>query len=737
MRRSAVLALWMCGVWACSQPVRTVGGTVNGLDSAKSVRLKLASQSLLITANGSFVFPVPLDQGIQYEVDVQAQPTAQVCTVSNGTGIMGTSAISNVEVDCVDVNPSQTFPVQVQVSGLSGTLRLVDNNTDPLTVTRNGVYPFPTLVAGGAAYSVTVVSQPSGQVCVVSNPSGNVTTAAVTVGVVCGPAYLLTGTLTYDDVPAVESATAGVPKLDYANIASWPIRRALVQAIRSSDQLLLSETLSKDDGTYSLPVPQGATVNVWVRVESRVSAYAPDGIGPEHCAGTTWDVSVVDNTQGDAAYVLQSNSTYSAAATGADLHATTSYGTSSYTDRSGAPFALLDTALAELELVCEGDPAYTLPLLYIGWSPANTTDTGDPGQGQIGTSYFTPDPNDPTLSRLYILGDEDVDTDEYDSHVVAHEFGHFVEYRLYRSDSVGGDHGGGDILMPSVAFSEGYGNGVSGMVFDDPIYRDTNGVGQASGFDDDVSIPPTGNDQGIYSEDSVQYLLWSLYENRDNAPDSGSFDRLYAVLHNDQATTPALTSALSFAAYYHQRYGTSEGLQTLWTGALNSPWDALCAGSCAGSNTADPFDTDNDIGNAYAGTRNYPPATTTTQDAGFWQLFEPLSIGAANNPTGHDVILGYGDYPLNKWGYVRSYTLVGNGNTVNVNVQITGSQPSTCNSADDELDAYLYEDGAALAGDDSTDACPAFGFPSQASTTYVVLVQGEDQPQTSLTLVVQ
>ena len=80
---------------------------------------------------------------------------------------------------------------------------------------------------------------------------------------------------------------------------------------------------------------------------------------------------------------------------------------------------------------------------------------------------------------------------------------------------------------------------------------------------------------------------------------------------------------------------------------------------------------------------------------------------------------------------------MGNGNTVNVNVQITGSQPSTCNGADDELDAYLYEDGAALAGDDSTDACPSFGFPSQASVTYVVLVQGEDQPQPSLTLVVQ
>ena len=395
MRRSAVLAVWMCGVGACSQSVRTVGGTVSGLDSAKSVRLKLASQSLLITDNGSFAFPVALDQGAKYEVDVQAQPTAQVCTVSNGTGIMGATAIGNVEVDCVDVNPSQTFPVQAQVSGLSGTLRLVDNNTDPLTVTQNGVFPFPTLVAGGGAYSVTVVSQPSGQVCVVNSPSGNVTTGPVLVSVVCGPAYLLTGTLTYDDVPAVESATAGVPKLDYANITSKPIRRALVQAVRATDGVLLSETISKDDGTYTLPVPQGSTVNVWVRVESRVSAYAPDGIGPEHCAGTTWDVSVVDNTQGDAAYVLQSNSTFSAAATGADLHATTTYGTSSYTDRSGAPFALLDTAETELELVCEGDPAYTLPLLYIGWSPANTTDTGDPSQGQIGNLVLHTGPHRP------------------------------------------------------------------------------------------------------------------------------------------------------------------------------------------------------------------------------------------------------------------------------------------------------------------------------------------------------
>src|SRR5699024_2060534 len=77
-----------------------------------------------------------------------------------------------------------------------------------------------------------------------------------------------------------------------------------------------------------------------------------------------------------------------------------------------------------------------------------------------------------------ILGKEDLDTDEYDSAVVVHEWGHYFENQMARSDSMGGYHGGGDVLDMRLAFGEGWGNALAGMVRDDPLYVDTQGARQ-------------------------------------------------------------------------------------------------------------------------------------------------------------------------------------------------------------------------------------------------------------------
>ena len=72
------------------------------------------------------------------------------------------------------------------VSGLSGTVVLQDNGGDNLSVSANGGFTFATALAGGAAYSVTVKTNPSGQSCSVSNGSGTVASANVTnVAVTC------------------------------------------------------------------------------------------------------------------------------------------------------------------------------------------------------------------------------------------------------------------------------------------------------------------------------------------------------------------------------------------------------------------------------------------------------------------------------------------------------------------------------------------------------------------------
>jgi hypothetical protein len=72
--------------------------------------------------------------------------------------------------------------------GTGGGLVLTDNNNDPLAVTANGTFTFPTKIQSGDGYSVTVQTQPASpaQTCAVSGGSGTVTNGVVNVSVDCG-----------------------------------------------------------------------------------------------------------------------------------------------------------------------------------------------------------------------------------------------------------------------------------------------------------------------------------------------------------------------------------------------------------------------------------------------------------------------------------------------------------------------------------------------------------------------
>ena len=88
--------------------------------------------------------------------------------------------------------PLSTYSIGGTVSGLSGTVVLQDDGGDDLSVSSNGPFTFATPVADGAAYDVTVKSNPSDQTCTTSNGSGTVASANVTsVSVTCttGPRH--------------------------------------------------------------------------------------------------------------------------------------------------------------------------------------------------------------------------------------------------------------------------------------------------------------------------------------------------------------------------------------------------------------------------------------------------------------------------------------------------------------------------------------------------------------------
>jgi putative esterase len=155
----------------------SVGGTVSGL-SGTVVLQDNGGDDLSVTANGPFTFATKVASGSPYSVTVKTSPSGQTCTVTSGSGTVGSADITNVAVSCTTAGT--TFSVGGTVSGLSGTVVLQDNGGDDLSVTANGSFTFATKLASGAAYSVTVATNPSGQTCTVTSGSGTIGSANVT-----------------------------------------------------------------------------------------------------------------------------------------------------------------------------------------------------------------------------------------------------------------------------------------------------------------------------------------------------------------------------------------------------------------------------------------------------------------------------------------------------------------------------------------------------------------------------
>ena len=160
---------------ACEDRLFTVGGTLSGLSGGTVTLTNNGGDELALTADGQFTFSTPVLDGAPYIVAVMAQPSGQLCTVTNGSGSVSTADVTDVVVSCVGA-----YSVGGTVTGLSGSVVLRNNAADDLSVSANGTFTFSELLIDGAAYSVTVAEQPDGQLCIVSAENGTVSGANVT-----------------------------------------------------------------------------------------------------------------------------------------------------------------------------------------------------------------------------------------------------------------------------------------------------------------------------------------------------------------------------------------------------------------------------------------------------------------------------------------------------------------------------------------------------------------------------
>jgi len=358
----------------------------------------------------------------------------------------------------------------------------------------------------------------------------------------------VSGRITYDRVP-FEACADGICRdgtfadgLDYVNTQEAPARGVTVELVDAASRAVIATATTDASGNYTMPAP----VNTSALVRAKALSVST-GSG-----AASWDLRVLNNIDG-------ANSLYAVEGTAFDtgvvnqtrnLRAASGWsGFAGYSaPRSAAPFAILDTLYAAVQFViAQGDPALRLGPLRVFWSPENRpTNEWDPARGWIVTTAYRYGPSAGSApAGIYVLGAADNDLDEYDQHIVAHEFQHFLEDEISRTDTPGGPHSLDESLDMRLAFSEGFANAFSAMVLNDPVYRDAFGASQGQVYRFDVERGQVAS-RGWFNETSVQAITWDLYDpvNDDNV--AIGYGPMHRVLRDSMRDGTPLTSIFSF-----------------------------------------------------------------------------------------------------------------------------------------------------------------------------------------------
>jgi len=353
----------------------------------------------------------------------------------------------------------------------------------------------------------------------------------------------VTGKVNFEFVPP----NAVCRGLDFGSTFAKPIRGATVQLIDAGSSAVLATTQSDDNGDYTFADIDPDTM---ARLRIRAELKKTTGL-------SRWDVDIRDNYDisgtppalGSRPLYVVEGGDFDTGAAGVltqDVTARTGWDGASYTgDRSAAPFAILDSIYTAMRFIESVDPDVFFPPLDAFWSVNNTSSvSGDIDAGELGGSFYNGG-----IDSLFLVGDAASDTEEFDDHVVVHEWGHYFEDNLSRSDSVGGSHSVGHLLDPRVAFGEGWATALAGMALDDHLYCDTGAAGSTSGFG--IGAESGSYDaSGWYDEISVIRFIYDLFDTNDEGGDPGSigFEPIYAVMIDEQASTDAFTTIFSFAS---------------------------------------------------------------------------------------------------------------------------------------------------------------------------------------------
>ncbi len=305
----------------------------------------------------------------------------------------------------------------------------------------------------------------------------------------------ISGNVSYDHVPV-----GNHNGLDFANVESRPSRGLVVEAL-DSQNTVVAASQTDASGNYSINVPGHTTLKIRVKAEMQNNSAA------------TWNVKVTDNTKSYSTYAMEGQLVDSGSTDSVrNLHASYKllyyHGTE---DRAAAPFNIIDVVYGLFSRMANEGAINNFPSLELRWSSKNRSVNGDETLGEIGGTAYHPDKR-----TIYISGNATTDMHEFDTHVLAHETGHYITYALFRGMAAigAGSHNELNVNDIRPAYDEGIATAYAGILLNDPDWREVafvNGTPSSTYHGGPIDCANCYPNNGAFSEGSTYYLVYSYF----------------------------------------------------------------------------------------------------------------------------------------------------------------------------------------------------------------------------------
>jgi NHL repeat len=247
----------------------SVGGTISGYAGSGLVLQDNGAGNNTIAAGATSFSFAGAASGAAYRVTVAGQPSGENCTVTGGSGTVSGN-VTNIAIACSPL----TFSVGGTISGYTASGLALENNGARYDTIAAGTTSFSFAgVDSGAAYKVTVSSQPNGETCSVTGGSGTVSANVSNIVVACTAGTAPPSSVATTPIGGTAVTLTLPPAGPFSGTLNVP---ATVGKVSATLTVQLSVQLSALTGKAATSnLPSGAAIYVTVSTSTKVQFATP------------------------------------------------------------------------------------------------------------------------------------------------------------------------------------------------------------------------------------------------------------------------------------------------------------------------------------------------------------------------------------------------------------------------------------------------------------------------------